>query len=96
MLDRLEPKRGLPPSGMILAQLTSDDVVVAAYDWLCRRRRDYPPNADIWSFRRSWHEEKVRLKAALRAECSELPASAVPQSHGRKSVVRGLLDIAYL
>ena len=24
-------------------------------------------------------------------ECSELPARAVPQSHGRKSVVRGLL-----
>ncbi len=27
----------------------------------------------------------------VRGECSELPARAVPQSHGRKSVVRGLL-----
>ncbi len=36
----------------ILAQLTSDDVLDAAYEWLCRRRRDYSTNADVWSLRR--------------------------------------------
>ncbi len=29
-------------------------------------------------------------------ECSELPARAVPQSHGRKPVVRGLLLTSWL
>jgi RNA-directed DNA polymerase len=32
----------------ILAQLASDDVLDSAYEWLCRRRRDYSANADVW------------------------------------------------
>ena len=50
---------------MILAQLASDDVLDTAYDWLCKRRRDYPPNEDIWAFRRRWPREKDRLRAEL-------------------------------
>jgi hypothetical protein len=38
----------------ILAQLTSDDVLDTAYEWLCRRRRDYSANSDVWSLRRCW------------------------------------------
>ena len=30
-----------------------------------------------------------------RGECSDLPVKAAPQSHGRKSVVRGLLKILF-
>ncbi len=52
---------------MILTQLTSDDVLDTAYDWLCRRRRAYPANADVWSFRHAWAQEKDKLKAALAA-----------------------------
>lgn len=52
---------------MILARLTSDEVLDAAYVWLCRRRRDYPDCADIWSFRRDWCREKERLRAGLLA-----------------------------
>jgi hypothetical protein len=29
------------------------------------RRRDWPADADIWSFRRDWQDERQRLKAAL-------------------------------
>ncbi len=47
---------------MILAQLASDDVLDTAYDWLCKRRIDYPPNADIWAFRRRWPREKDRWR----------------------------------
>jgi hypothetical protein len=32
------------------------------YDWLCRRRRDYSANSDIWKFRRCWRHEKERIK----------------------------------
>ncbi len=49
----------------ILAELTSDDVLDTAYEWLCRRRRDYPAAADVWSFRQAWAQEKDTLKTAL-------------------------------
>ena len=48
-----------------LGRLISDDVLDAAYAWVCRARRDYPPSADIWDFRHSWTNEKRRLKAEL-------------------------------
>jgi hypothetical protein len=51
----------------MLTQIASDAVLNAAYAWLCRRRRDWPANADIWSFRHRWPEEKARLQADLRA-----------------------------
>ena len=31
----------------ILAQITSDDVLDSAYEWLCRQRRDYSANLDV-------------------------------------------------
>jgi hypothetical protein len=46
----------------ILAELASDDVLDAAHDWLCRRRRAYPADADVWSFRQAWAQEKDKLK----------------------------------
>ena len=49
----------------ILAQLVSDDVLDSAYAWLCRRRRDYSANSDVWSFRQCWPREKERIKAEL-------------------------------
>ncbi len=49
----------------ILAELTSDAVLDTAYDWLCKRRRNYPADADVWSFRQQWPVEKGRLKAEL-------------------------------
>ena len=41
------------PHIAILAELTSDDVLDTAYDWLCRRRRAYPADADVWSLRQA-------------------------------------------
>ncbi len=55
------------PHMAILAELASDDVLDTAYDWLCKRRRNYPADADVWSFRQQWPVEKGRLKAALAA-----------------------------
>jgi hypothetical protein len=57
----------------ILAEITSDAVLDAAYEWLCRRRRDYSANADVWAFRRDWaHEDEERTP------CTQFP-SDVPQ-----------------
>ena len=51
----------------ILAQLASDDVLDSAYEWLCRRRRGYSANSDVWPFRRRWPSEKTRIKDGLHA-----------------------------
>jgi hypothetical protein len=48
-----------------LDQLISDGVLDAAYAWVCCARRDWPPCADIWNFRRDWTKEKRQLKAEL-------------------------------
>ncbi len=61
---------------MILTQLTSDDVLDTAYDWLCQRRRAYPANADVWSFRQAWAQEKDKLKTTLAAGRFNLSASS--------------------
>jgi hypothetical protein len=49
----------------ILGQVASDDVLDSAYEWLCRRRRDYSANSDVWSFRRCWQREKAQIKDEL-------------------------------
>jgi hypothetical protein len=53
-------------SGMaIIEELASDDVLDSAYEWLCRRRRDYSANSDVWALRRCWPREKERIKGEL-------------------------------
>jgi hypothetical protein len=49
----------------LTAALASDAVLDAAFAWLCRRRQDWPADADIWSFRRNWRDEKQRLQGEL-------------------------------
>jgi RNA-directed DNA polymerase len=55
--------RGRSPR--LTAALVSDAALDAAFAWVCRRRRDWPADADVWSLRRDWPDEKQRLKEAL-------------------------------
>jgi len=32
----------------IIERITRDEIINAAYDWLCTRRRDYHFNNDVW------------------------------------------------
>ena len=48
-----------------MTDVVSSKVLEGAYQWLCKRRRDYPARADVWSFRQRWEQEKERLKAEL-------------------------------
>jgi hypothetical protein len=52
---------------MLIDQIASNAVLDEAFAWLCQRRRDYPANADIWSFRRNWSAEKTRIWKDLTA-----------------------------
>jgi hypothetical protein len=51
----------------IVAQITSDDVLDRSYEWLCRRRRDYSANSDVWALRRDWARQKEQIKDELHA-----------------------------
>ena len=49
----------------MITDIVADDILQTAYTWLCKRRRDYPPDADCWRFRRDWPVEKARLQEEL-------------------------------
>jgi hypothetical protein len=78
---------------MILTRLASDAVLDAAYAWLCRRRRDWPAIADIWSFRHRWpegHLPRLPVEPADRGVLPTPPGRADDQArpdlralHGR-------------
>jgi hypothetical protein len=48
--------RGRSPR--LTAALVSDAVLDAAFAWVCRRRGHWPADADVWSCRRGWPDEK--------------------------------------
>ena len=51
----------------IFAQITFDDVLDSAYEWPCRRRRDYSANSDVWALGRCRPREKEKIKDELHA-----------------------------
>ena len=52
---------------MLIDAIASETVLEEAFAWLCRRRRNYPASADIWSFRRDWAVLKPRIKRSVRS-----------------------------
>ncbi len=34
----------------LMEQIASEQTLAEAYDWLCKRRRDYSHNDDVWSY----------------------------------------------
>ncbi|MFT6063654.1 MAG: hypothetical protein ACJAVR_003726 [Paracoccaceae bacterium] len=58
---------GAYPAHMLMTHIASDGVLNEAFEWLCHKRKDYPPSADVWSLRRDWENERVQLQASLRA-----------------------------
>lgn len=50
-----------------MEEMASDEVIGHAYDWLCKRRRDYHANGDVWDVRWRWETIKPQLQADLRA-----------------------------
>jgi len=45
----------------LIDRIASDEVIDAAYDWLCERRLEYHHNNDVWQLRRWWEEKKPLL-----------------------------------
>ncbi len=60
----------------MMETIASDAVVEDAYTWLCERRKDYAPDADVWHLRWRWAEVKPQIQAQLRAGTYRLGAVA--------------------
>ncbi len=48
-----------------MMQLVSDTVIDAAYAWVCRQRRDWPADTDIWDLRFRWGKNKPQIQSNL-------------------------------
>jgi hypothetical protein len=51
---------------VLLEELVSEASLDRAYAWLCEQRKAFPENAEVWTFRRRWADDKPRLRADLR------------------------------
>ena len=45
----------------LIEEITSDDVLEQAFDWLCKQREHHSPNADVWWVRYHWQEVKADI-----------------------------------
>ncbi len=53
----------------LIQRIASDFVIDTAHDWLCKRRKDYSHNDEVWDIRFRWDEFKPHLqKTLLRGE----------------------------
>jgi hypothetical protein len=44
----------------------SESIIDTAYKWLCKRRRNYHHNSDVWHLRFYWKTEKEKLIKELK------------------------------
>ncbi len=56
-------------SSELIQKIASDAVIDTAYEWLCKRRRDYSHNDEVWDICFRWSEFMPHLqKRLLRGE----------------------------
>jgi RNA-directed DNA polymerase len=54
-----------------------------AYSWLCKQRRNFPANADIWHLRFHWHTIRGELLQTLnKQDYTFMPLSVVTKADG--------------
>jgi hypothetical protein len=54
-----------PQNAITIEALVANDLLDQAFGWLCRQRKDWPADTDVWRFRRDWLAEKARLHDEL-------------------------------
>ncbi len=55
-----------------------------AYHWLCKQRRNYPINSDIWHLRFHWESEKLNLIKDLNSGCYQFsPLQQIDKKNGQ-------------
>jgi RNA-directed DNA polymerase len=51
----------------IIDQIASDAIIDEAYKWLCKRRKDYHYNDDVWHLRYHWETFRPLIQEQLRS-----------------------------
>ena len=51
----------------LIQKIASDSLIDSAYEWLCKRRRDYSHNDEVWNIRFKWSDVKPLLQKSLLA-----------------------------
>ncbi len=64
----------------LIQKIVSDSVIDTAYEWLCKRRKDYSHNDEVWDIRFRWAEFKAQLQKALLAGEYALLVQVTPQA----------------
>jgi hypothetical protein len=54
-----------PQNAITIDALVANDLLDQAFGWLCRQRKDWPADTDVWRFRRDWLAEKACLHDEL-------------------------------
>ena len=49
----------------LIQKIASDAVIDTAYEWLCKRRKDYSHNDEVWDIRFRWTEFKPHMQKTL-------------------------------
>ena len=52
----------MPP---LITKISSDIILGEAYHWLCKRRKKFSLNNEVWDLRWHWHDVKPKLQQAL-------------------------------
>ena len=69
----------------------------AVYHWLCRQRRHFPANADVWDLRWHWPTERLRLQAEIAQGALRLgPLSIITPANGEPLHLWGARDALVL
>ena len=84
MADVEHPGIRCTAEGSLTAALASDAVLDAAFGWLCKRRRAWPADADLWSSRHDWPDEKAAHQRGAARRPVPLPTTAARDQGGRQ------------
>ena len=51
---------------MLKSLLNIPELFSDAYQWLCKSRKNHPPDSDIWNFKRTWHCQSESIMELFR------------------------------
>ena len=81
---------------IMMKAIASDAVIDQAYEWLCKQRRRYAHNNDVWDVRLRWDELKPQLQADLLAGEYRFSPVQRYQSRGESLEVWSAMDALVL
>lgn len=79
------------------AEIFTDQRIDESYEWPCKQRFHFPPNADIWHLRFHWSTIRPQLLQRLRQQTYRLSTmSAVVKANGVRQLQQVLPDYQFV